>query len=78
MDKLEVIAALEALAQESRLDIFRLLTEKGQEGCSIMAIEQALEIPRTTLSFHLEKLTRAGLVETEKHGRTITCRVRQW
>ena len=75
MDKLKVIDALDALAQENRLDIFTFLTEKGQDGCSIMAIAEALEMPRATLSFHLEKLTRSGLVKTEKQGRSTCCSV---
>ncbi len=69
MDKLNVISALNALAQESRLDIFRLLIEKGPEGLMVGAIGKNLGLPHATLSFHLDKLRQSGLVESEKKGR---------
>ncbi|MAU40089.1 MAG: transcriptional regulator [Kordiimonas sp.] len=69
MDKLNVINALDALAQESRLDIFRLLVEKGPEGYAVGLIGEKLGLPHATLSFHLDKLRQAGLIENQKQGR---------
>lgn len=74
MDKLNVISALGALAQESRLDIFRLLVEKGPDGIMMGAIGEALDLPHATLSFHLDKLRQSGLIESEKQGRATIYR----
>lgn len=74
MDKLSVIDALDALAQESRLDIFRLLIEKNPEGYMVGEIGKKLDLPNATLSFHLEKLKQANLVRCEKQGRSTICR----
>lgn len=70
MDKLKVINALDALAQESRLDIFRLLVEKGPEGYAVGMIGEKLGLPHATLSFHLEKLKHADLIASHKAGRS--------
>lgn len=72
MDKIEVIKALGALAQESRLDIFRLLVEKGAAGMMMGAIGETLDIPHATLSFHLDKLRQAGLISHKRDGRSVT------
>lgn len=69
MDKINVISALDALAQESRLDIFRLLVEVGPEGLMVSAIREKLELPHATLSFHLDKLRQAELINHRKAGR---------
>lgn len=74
MDKLSVISALDALAQESRLDVFRLLVEKGPEGIMMGTIGEALNLPHTTLSFHLDKLRQSGLIKREKQGRATIYR----
>jgi DNA-binding transcriptional ArsR family regulator len=74
MDKLNVIIALNALAQESRLDIFRLLVERGSEGCIVGVIGEKLDLPHATLSFHLDKLRQAGLIQREKQGRSTIYR----
>lgn len=58
------VGALAALAQESRLSIFRLLVEAGPDGLSVGRIGDALKIPGATLSFHLKELARAGLVSS--------------
>lgn len=71
MDKLKVIEALGALAQESRLDIFRLLVKKGPDGIMMGAIGEALSLPHATLSFHLDKLRQAGLVTHKRDGRSV-------
>lgn len=60
-----------ALAQESRLAVYRMLVEKWPEGMSAGAIAEALAIPATTLSFHLSQLSTAKLVDSQKEGRSI-------
>ena len=65
------IEALTALAQETRLSIFRLLVRAGPESLPAGAIGDRLDIPAPTLSFHLAQLTRAGLVTSRRQGRSI-------
>ena len=67
----EAIEALGALAQETRLAIFRLLVRQGPEGLPAGAIAERLEIPAPTMSFHLAYLSRAGLVTSRREGRSI-------
>ncbi len=74
MDKLKVVDALGALSQESRMDIFRLLVEKGPEGYSVGTIGDRLKLPHATLSFHLDKLRQSGLIVREKKGRSTVYR----
>ena len=64
-----MIEALDALAQESRLDIFRLLVETGPDGMMMGAVGEKLGLPHATLSFHLDKLYRAGLLKRKRDGR---------
>lgn len=71
MKEKKVLQALSALAQDSRLAIFRLLMEKGNSGMAAGAIAEALNIPATTMSFHLSQLKNAGLVDALKQGRSI-------
>jgi ArsR family transcriptional regulator, arsenate/arsenite/antimonite-responsive transcriptional repressor len=68
METKTAVTALAALAQETRLSIFRLLVEAGPEGVAAGRIGETLEVPAATLSFHLKELTRAGLVST-RHER---------
>jgi predicted transcriptional regulator len=65
------LTALAGLAQEARLDVFRLLVERGPEGMSAGAIAERLQIANTTLSFHLKELSHAGLVGKRRAGRFI-------
>jgi ArsR family transcriptional regulator, arsenate/arsenite/antimonite-responsive transcriptional repressor len=69
METIKVIAALDALAQESRLAIFRLLIEIAPEGMMVGAIGEHMDMPAATLSFHLDKLRHAGLVARRREGR---------
>jgi len=69
MEKQAVVAALTALAQETRLDVFRLLVQAGPEGLAAGAIAEALDLPPATLSFHLKELKGTGLVRCERSGR---------
>ena len=71
MEKQAVIAALGALAQETRLDIFRLLVQVGQEGLPAGKIGDQLGLPSATLAFHLKELKHAGLVTFEREGRSL-------
>lgn len=71
MSSPEIIAALSALAQESRLAIFRLLVQQGAEGLPVGKIGEKLKLPPATLSFHLKELTHAGLLQARQEGRFI-------
>ena len=71
MEKTEAIAALAALAQESRLDVFRLLVQAGAEGVPAGRIAERLGLPAATLSFHLNQLRQAGLVTFRRDGRSL-------
>jgi len=65
------VLALGALAQETRLSIFRLLVEAGPEGVAAGRIGESLKVPGATLSFHLKELARAGLVTTRQERQFI-------
>ena len=71
MEKMEAIAALAALAQESRLDVFRLLVQAGPDGLPAGRIGERLGLPSATLSFHLNQLRHAGLVSFRREGRSL-------
>ena len=71
MKQKDVIAALAALAQDSRLAIYRLLVKRGPEGYAAGEISDRLRIAGPSLSFHLKELTHAGLVTARKDGRFI-------
>src|SRR5208283_5496676 len=71
MKKSAVIEALGALAQETRLDIFRLLVQRGPEGVPAGEIGARLAQPSPTLSFHLNQLRFAGLVTSRRESRSI-------
>ena len=71
MEKIKALVALAALAQETRLDIFRRLMEVGPKGLPAGAIGDHLTLPSATLSFHLKEMRRAGLVRADRHGRQI-------
>ena len=67
----DVIAALAALAHESRLEVFRLLVRRGPEGYTPGDLIRRLRIPAPTLSFHLKELQGAQLVEVRREGRFL-------
>lgn len=71
MKSTQTVKMLSALAQESRLAIFRLLVEQGPEGLPVGTIGEALSIPNATLSFHLKELLHAGLVTSQQSGRFV-------
>ncbi|MGQ0742427.1 MAG: ArsR/SmtB family transcription factor [Alphaproteobacteria bacterium] len=67
----QALAALAALAQETRLSVLRHLVVLGPNGASAGAIGAALKVPAPTLSFHLKELEQAGLVSQRREGRNI-------
>lgn len=71
MEKTDVIDALAALAQENRLDTYRLLVQAGPEGMPAGEIAAALGLPPNTLSFHFDRLRQAGLVTVRRNGRSM-------
>lgn len=75
MNKRDAIRGLSALAQDSRLDVFRLLVREGESGLPAGEIARNLGVPHNTLSTHLALLTAAGLLEAERQGRQIVYRV---
>lgn len=66
-----MVSSLGALAQETRLDIFRLLVQRGPAGIAAGEIGQRLGLPSATLSFHLNQLRFAGLVTSRRQSRSI-------
>lgn len=74
METTQAVEALAALAQSSRLQIYRLLVEAGPEGMSAGRIGQELGLPPATLSFHLAQLTRAGLARSRQESRFVIYR----
>jgi ArsR family transcriptional regulator len=71
MEKLDAVAALAALAQDNRLDVFRLLVQAGPQGLSAGDIASALKLAPNTLTFHFDRLRTAGLVTVRRDGRSM-------
>jgi ArsR family transcriptional regulator len=71
MDKSDAVAALAAIAQEHRLDVYRLLVQAGPEGMAAGEVASAIGIPPNTLTFHLDRLRHAGLVSVVRQGRSL-------
>ena len=71
MQTKQAITLLSALAQESRLAIYRLLVEHAPDGLVVGAIAERLGVANTTLSFHLKELVHAGLITSQQEGRFI-------
>jgi len=74
MEEDDVVKALAALAQQSRLRVFRALVIAGPDGLTPGAMSDALALPATSLSFHLKELTHAGLASQERQGRNLIYR----
>jgi DNA-binding transcriptional ArsR family regulator len=73
-DAASAVTALSALAQETRLGIYRLLIEHAPAGLTAGAIAAELDLPAPTLSFHLKELAHAGLVTDHREGRFVRYR----
>jgi ArsR family transcriptional regulator len=71
MESKLAVAALGALAQDSRLQVYRLLVQAGAEGLAASDIAARLGIPANTMSFHLKTLSHADLIRARQHGRFI-------
>lgn len=71
METLTAVAALAALAQESRLKVFRLLVRAGPSGIAAGDIARTIAVPANTMSAHLATLTRAGLIRSRKESRSV-------
>jgi len=71
MEISKAVGALGALAQETRLRIFRALVQRGPDGLPAGRIATLLDLPGPTLSFHLARLERAGLVSFRREGRSL-------
>ena len=74
MDSEEAVLTLAALAQPTRLNAFRILASHEPEGLAAGELARALEVPQNTLSAHLSILSRADLVTSERHSRSIVYR----
>ncbi|QOL49375.1 ArsR/SmtB family transcription factor [Massilia litorea] len=71
MNTQSALAALSALAQESRLAVFRLLIQAGPDGLAASKIAEQLDIAPSSLSFHLKELSHAGLLASKQDGRFV-------
>jgi ArsR family transcriptional regulator, arsenate/arsenite/antimonite-responsive transcriptional repressor len=71
MKTAEAVKALAALAQDTRLAIYRLLVQKGSQGLPAGTIAERLDVPAATLSFHLKELAHAGMIESRQDGRFV-------
>ncbi|WP_199098079.1 metalloregulator ArsR/SmtB family transcription factor [Dyella sp. ASV21] len=74
MKSIDALACLNALAQEHRLNLYRLLVQAGDEGMAVGELADATGLPGATLTNHLHILRRAGMVSDERQGRVIQCR----
>jgi DNA-binding transcriptional ArsR family regulator len=71
METIDAVAALSALAQDSRLDVFRLLVQAGPDGMPAGEIAAALGLAPNTLTFHFDRLRAAGLLGVRREGRSM-------
>lgn len=74
MESIDALACLNALAQEHRLHLFRLLVQAGKDGMAVGELAAATGLPGATLTNHLHILRRAGMVSDQRQGRVIQCR----
>lgn len=77
MEITQAVVALTALAQDSRLRVFRLLVPAGATGRAAGEIAAELDIPAATLTFHLKELLHAGLIQSRRDGRFIRYSLRE-
>jgi ArsR family transcriptional regulator, arsenate/arsenite/antimonite-responsive transcriptional repressor len=71
MENMDAVVALAALAQDNRLDVFRLLVQAGPDGLPAGQVASALKLAPNTLTFHFDRLRSAGLVTVRREGRSM-------
>lgn len=71
MEITNAVAALGALAQDSRLEAYRLLVQAGPEGLAAGEVAARLGLPPNTLTFHFDRLRQAGLISVRRNGRSM-------
>ncbi|WP_018968635.1 ArsR/SmtB family transcription factor [Rubritalea marina] len=71
MELCDAVNQLAALAQETRLEIFRLLARQNQSGLAAGDIAESLQTPANTISFHLKELVTAGMIQSQRDGRHV-------
>jgi ArsR family transcriptional regulator, arsenate/arsenite/antimonite-responsive transcriptional repressor len=71
MEKTDAVAALAALAQDNRLDVFRLLVQAGPDGMPAGRVAEKLDLAPNTLTFHFDRLRASGLVTVCRKGRSM-------
>jgi ArsR family transcriptional regulator len=71
MEKTDIVTALSALAQDNRLDVFRLLVQAGPDGMAAGEIAERLDLAPNTLTFHFDRLRNAGLISVRRDGRSM-------
>jgi len=71
MKTAEAVKALAALAQDTRLAVYRLLVQQGPDGLPAGTVAERLDVPAATLSFHLKELANAGMIESRQDGRFV-------
>ena len=71
MQAKRIVAALGALGQDTRLEVFRLLVQRGPDGLPAGAIAEDLGVPPSSLTFHLQQLTHAGLITQRRLSRQL-------
>jgi ArsR family transcriptional regulator, arsenate/arsenite/antimonite-responsive transcriptional repressor len=71
MEQSDAVAALAALAQDNRLDVYRLLVQAGPEGMAAGNVANALKLAPNTLTFHFDRLRQSGLVTVRREGRSM-------
>lgn len=76
MDRSRAVIMLSALGQDTRLEAIELLLQSEPSGLPAGDVARRLHVPQNTMSAHLATLSRAGLVEAERHGRSVVYRVR--
>lgn len=77
MKQKKALKILSALAQETRVNIYKLLIQEGKEGLSAGIVAEILQVPAATLSFHLAQMTNAGLLKSHKKGRVVLYAAKQ-
>ncbi len=74
MDLKIISERMNALGNETRLNIYLALVRAGEDGLAVGEVQKRLDIPGSTLTHHLKRMVQAGLVTQEKQGTTLTCR----